>query len=208
MARAYSNLEFDLATQGARLALRARRARCCAGSPAPRPRSSSTTTPPPCCSRSRRSAHGKEVIVSRGELIEIGGEFRIPDIMAAAGARAASRSAPPTAPTSPTTTTAIGPDTGAAAQGPHLATTASSASPRGRRRGARPRSGAARGIPVMEDLGSGSLVDLDPLGLPDEPTVPEVVAAGADLVAFTGDKLLGGPQAGDHGRQRPSWSSG
>ena len=141
-------------------------------------------------------ARGKEVIVSRGELIEIGGEFRIPDIMRAQRRACCARWARPTARTCATTPRRSAPNTGAPAEGPHLQL------PRGRLHRGRVSSrelaelGRERGIPVMEDLGSGSLVDLRPWGFPYEPTVPEVVASGVDLVTFSGDKLLGGPQAG------------
>ena len=139
-------------------------------------------------------AEGREVIVSRGQLVEIGGSFRIPDVMRKSGARLAE--------VGTTNRThlrdyeqAISEDTalllkvhtsnfrilGFTAAVPIKDLVAL---------------GQAKGVPVMEDLGSGCFIDLSRYGMEAEPTVQEAIQAGVEIVTFSGDKLLGGPQAG------------
>lgn len=139
-------------------------------------------------------SRGKKVIVSRGELVEIGGSFRIPDVMAKSGA--VLKEVGTTNRTHfPDYENAIEHDTGLL-----LKVHKSNFSVVGFTAEVSLEELVALGttyqIPVMEDLGSGTFVDFTKYGLLKEPTVQESVAAGVDVVTFSGDKLLGGPQAG------------
>ena len=139
-------------------------------------------------------AEGKEVIVSRGEAVEIGGGFRVPDVLAQSGAllvdvgttnRTYARDYE----------SAVTPNTGA-----FLKAHASNFRVEGFTAAVEPQDlsvlGDRLGIPVLHDVGSGSLLDTASYGLAHEPTPQESVAAGVGLTFFSGDKLLGGPQAG------------
>ena len=139
-------------------------------------------------------ARGREVVVSRGELVEIGGAFRVPEVMEQSGCIL--REVGATNKTHPGDyARAIGPDTAALlkvqtsnyrivgfTEDVPLETLAQMAH--------------EKGLPLLYDLGSGAMLPLEPYGVQDEPTVLQGLRAGADVICFSGDKLLGGPQAG------------
>lgn len=139
-------------------------------------------------------ASGREVIVSRGELVEIGGSFRVPDVMVQSGA--VLREVGTTNKTHPHDyEQAIGEKTALILK-VHQSNYRIVGFTEDVAIEKLVSLGRGKGIPVMYDLGSGNLVDLRPYGIRSEPTVQEVVESGPDLVTFSGDKLLGGPQAG------------
>lgn len=139
-------------------------------------------------------AEGGEVIVSRGELIEIGGSFRIPDVITKSGARIRE--------VGTTNRTRLADYENAINENTKVILRAHPSNYRIVGFTEKPaledlaQLAHERGLPLFEDLGSGCLIDLNPLGIHDEPTVAQAIKAGTSVVAFSGDKLLGGPQAG------------
>jgi L-seryl-tRNA(Ser) seleniumtransferase len=142
----------------------------------------------------RALCQGREVVISRGQLIEIGGSFRIPEIMAVSGAVLRE--------VGTTNITrladyerAVGPATGALMQ-VHSSNYRISGFTKSVSLPDLAALGKKHGLPVIDDIGSGALLDFERFGFRGEPVARRSIAAGADLVLFSGDKLLGGPQAG------------
>jgi L-seryl-tRNA(Ser) seleniumtransferase len=192
-ARGYLNLEIDLTARARSNRQEAVRAGLCELTGA-----ESATAVNNCAAATvvvlRTIAAGKEIIVSRGQLIEIGGSFRIPEIMAASGAIL--REVGTTNITRPSDyEAAIGPNTAAL-----MRVHSSNYRIRGYTKSVELRElvelGGKHDLKVIDDVGSGQIIDLTPFGLPDEPLVSDSIRDGADIVLFSGDKLLGGPQAG------------
>jgi L-seryl-tRNA(Ser) seleniumtransferase len=139
-------------------------------------------------------ARGREVVVSRGQLVEIGGSFRIPEVMEQSGA--VLREVGSTNKTYPRDYRKAVNDRTSLLLYVHTSNYRIVGFTRETTVEELVELGRETGLPVMCDLGSGSLLEMDRYGLPPEPSVQQIVAAGVDVVTFSGDKLLGGPQAG------------
>ena len=193
VAEGYSNLEYDLATgkRGKRYSHIVHLLRTVTGAEDAIAVNNNAAAVLLCLAA---MARGREVIVSRGELVEIGGSFRVPEVMAQSGAILREVGA--------TNKTHLRDYEAAINENTALILKVHQSNFRmvGFTEEVSLRDlvllGRKRQIPVMYDMGSGCLVDLKPHGIHDEPTVQEIVKDGPDVVTFSGDKLLGGPQAG------------
>src|SRR5262249_26778552 len=192
-ARGYLNLELDLATGKRSSRQIAVREWVCRVTGA-----ESATAVNNCAAATvivlRALAAGKEVVLSRGQLVEIGGSFRIPEIMAVSGAELRE--------VGTTNITriadyehALGPNTGLLLR-IHQSNYRIHGFTKSASLDELVALGRKHGVPVVDDIGSGALVDFARFGLPGEPVAAASIRAGADLILFSGDKLLGGPQAG------------
>jgi L-seryl-tRNA(Ser) seleniumtransferase len=192
-ARGYSNLEFDLAAgeRSSRLSLVEGMLRARTGAECAHVVNNNAAAVLLCLAG---HARGREVIVSRGELVEIGGSFRVPDIMAESGARlvevgTTNRTRLSDYENAVTGQTALLLKVRRSNFSVHGFTEEVCAADLALL-------GARAGIPVMEDQGSGALIDLSPHGIPGAGSLRQALSAGPGIVTASGDKLLGGPQAG------------
>lgn len=193
VAEGYSNLEYDLATgkRGKRYSHIVHLLRTVTGAEDAIAVNNNAAAVLLCLAA---MARGREVIVSRGELVEIGGSFRVPEVMAQSGAILREVGA--------TNKTHLRDYESAINENTALILKVHQSNFRmvGFTEEVSLRDlvllGRKHQVPVMYDMGSGCLVDLKPHGIHDEPTVQEIVKDGPDVVTFSGDKLLGGPQAG------------